>query len=77
MGVTPLHLAAPYNRRDVSKVLITHNVDIDILSSHDGSTALYYASGKGFTGIVQDLIAAQAFVSKIQRSRGFYFYMLR
>jgi ankyrin repeat protein len=71
MGVTPLHLAAQYNRRDVSKVLITHHADIDMLSSHDGSTALYCACGKGFTDIVQDLIAAKASISKTQRSGGF------
>lgn len=71
MGVTPLHLAAQYNRRDVAKVLISYHADVDILSSHDGSTALYYACGHGFEEIVHYLISAQALVSKAQRSGGF------
>jgi ankyrin len=72
MGVTPLHLAAQYNRLDVAQVLVENGAKLDLLTYHDGSTALYYASGHGYAEMVDLLLRAGASVSvKQKRSGGF------
>jgi ankyrin repeat protein len=56
LGVTPLHLAAQYNRLDVAKLLIKRGADVDARAGVDGATALYYAVGYGFLEMTRLLL---------------------
>jgi len=74
MAVTPLHLAAQYNRPDVAKILIQDAAcDVNTRSYTDGATALYYAAGHGFTAVVKEILESPHVNTSItqKRSGGF------
>lgn len=70
MAVTPLHLAAQYNRPDVARVLIQEgNCDVNKRSYTDGATALYYAAGHGYTAVVREILSSPQVNMSITQSR--------
>ena len=60
MGVTPLILAAMYNRTTIVATLIARGAALEARSTPDGCTALYFASGHHFHEVARLLLAAGA-----------------
>jgi ankyrin repeat protein len=61
-GDTPLHLAILYGQRDVAKLLLSSNADVNA-KGHRGWTPLYCVAVKGYRDIAELLIASKADVN--------------
>ena len=60
LGVTPLHLAAQYDRQQVASVLLSGGALIDALATVDGTSALYHAISGRHASMALFLVEAGA-----------------
>jgi ankyrin repeat protein len=61
-GDTPLHLAILYGKKDVARLLLSNNADVNA-KGHRGWTPLYCVAVKGYRDIAELLIASKADVN--------------
>eukprot|EP01041_Mallomonas_annulata_P000155 gene155-259_t len=70
MGASPLVVAAQHNQPHTVRALLEANANTEILTSVDGATALYYATGRGLDDIVTLLLDHGADCNVKQRRAG-------
>ena len=56
LGVTPLHLAAEYNRVQVARVLFKYNASVNVQAAIDGTPPLYHAISAGHKEVAMLLL---------------------
>eukprot|EP00729_Bicosta_minor_P000618 gene618-biopygen24779 len=66
----PVWLAAKKGHRDVVKVLVAHNADVNQATTDTGSTPMYVAAQQGHVEMVQALVASNADVNQATTTDG-------